>query len=89
MKVKDKVVGKIEQKDVDALMIPLIAIYDHPRDYPDHIVARLWDTDIPTNLVMVRKTIEEMHAAIKELEDVVYMPRQREDDPVIIGVYFC
>ena len=89
MKVKDKIVGRIEQKDIDACMIPLIALYDHPNDYPGYIVARLWDVSTPTNLVMVRRTEEEMHSAISKLEDAVYMKRQRNDDPVIIGVYFC
>ena len=89
MKVRDKIVGRIEQKDIDACMIPLIALYNHPADYPGYIVARLWNESTPTNLVMVRRTEEEMHSAISKLEDAVYMKRQRNDDPVIIGVYFC
>lgn len=89
IKICDRVVGAIQQRDVDKCLIPLIVLYDHPQDYPDHIVARLWDIETPTNTVMIRRTAEEMHEAIRKLDDVVFMPRLPKDDKTIIGVYFC
>jgi hypothetical protein len=49
---KDHEVNKFDiGKAMKQTRIPLICIYDHPKDYPDKFIARLWDCDIPTNIM--------------------------------------
>lgn len=65
-------------------------VYDRPRDHPEACVARRWVVG-PGTTTATRKLIE-----APELEDVreqlrrkglVRVPRQAEDDPVIVEVW--
>lgn len=69
--------------------LPMFVIYDHPSDFPDHYVARLWLT-LPeekatyftircTDLERIR---DELRAA-----GMVCMGRTEGDDPQIIEVW--
>ena len=46
---------------------PMICIYNCPDDYPDSIIARVWDMGRPTRLVAMADTLEEIRAMTKEL----------------------
>jgi hypothetical protein len=63
-------------------MTPIFAILDHPRDYPQFFVVRLWLSDRPTNLVSLHKTLEEARASLPK--GLTRMPHMADEDPVII-----
>lgn len=46
--------------------VPIIAIYKHPKDYPDKYVARVFDIDQPTFLAVTADTLEEIRGCIPE-----------------------
>lgn len=66
--------------------IPIITIYDHPADYPDKYVARVWDLDRPTNLAAIADTYEELLEAIPT-QQMVKMTCNPKDDPVIVETW--
>jgi hypothetical protein len=69
---------------------PLWTIYDHPADYPDMFVARLWHliTGEPVEgaPVLTASTLDQLRGDVQHATDFVLccIPRQPEDDPVIV-----
>ena len=83
--MKDK---ELKQSDIDRCMIPLIVVYDHPKDYPEFYAARLFDSNNPTRAVMISGDLDKLRADIeKNIDDAVFMRRAPRDDPKIIGPY--
>lgn len=64
---------------------PIITIYENPSDYPGQYVARVWDIDRPTELVFAAPLLTTVLNAIPG--DFVAIPREPEDDPVIVTNY--
>jgi hypothetical protein len=64
-------------------------VYDHPKDYPDHYVARLSLIGAgvvqPTNAMFTADTLEEIHRLLPP--GMTCLPRQEQDDPVIVEVW--
>ena len=65
--------------------LPLICIYDHPADYPDSFVARVWDASKPTHLVAIADTLEDIRTTIPP--NMTRIPRHAKDDPTIVEVW--
>ena len=65
--------------------IPLICVYDHPTDYPDKFIARLWDCNIPTRIMVTADTLEELREKIPNT--MVRMDRHPQDDPCVVEVW--
>lgn len=65
--------------------ICIITIYNEPSDYPECIIARLFDANIATQYHVIADTLEEMRTLIPQ--DMVNIGRMAEDDPVIIEVW--
>lgn len=72
-------------KSMKQTRIPLICIYDHPTDYPDKLIARLWDCDIPTHIVATADTLEALHEKIPS--NMVRMNRDTQDHPCVMEVW--
>lgn len=83
----DRKVDSIKEVDLDAYGMPTIVVYDHPRDYPDNYVARIFITGTPTNTVIVKDDADEIQQDIRENTYMMFFPRGVEDDPCIVGVW--
>lgn len=68
-----------------AKLLPMICLYDHPTDYPDKYVARVWDGNNPTRLIALADTPEEIRATIPS--NMTRLPRTEKDDPCIMEVW--
>lgn len=79
------VVENFENIDVSDLKIPMIVIYEKPKDFPNNYIARLWDTNKPTNIAVVRDTLEELREVIPN--HMVKFDRNIDDDKVIVEVW--
>lgn len=69
--------------------LPQFVIYHSPLDHPGKYVVRLWlvgHQSGPTNYVAVVDTLEAAREIVPP--QLFCMPRQREDDPVIVEVWF-
>lgn len=56
----------IREVDFSGLKVPFVAVYGHPDDFPDKYVARIYELDRATDTIMVKETLEEITADIKE-----------------------
>lgn len=65
--------------------MPLIVIYSCPKDDPEHIVARAFDVDQPTELVRSVHTLVEARALIPD--EMICIPRMPKDDPCIVETW--
>ena len=73
--------------------LPMIVIYDNPRDDPGTFIARVWTAGpgpepTATKLHLRYETFETMQQAIDALGlSLAWLPRQPMDDPTIVGVW--
>lgn len=65
--------------------MPLVVIYRCPKDDPEHIVARAFDVDRPTELVRSVDTLDQARALIPD--EMVCIPRMPNDDPCIVETW--
>lgn len=79
----------MRQPAIENQYLSMWVIYDHPKDFPDHFVARQWMIpDHPTSQIRLSPTLEPLHHYFGVTLGMVWMPRQPEDDIVIVGTYF-
>lgn len=83
----DKVANSIRDIDLSDLRLPEIVVFDKPEDYPDKVVARIFDMNNPTDTVIVKHTLEELQRDIRENTDMVFMPRDEKDVKSLAGVW--
>jgi len=66
-------------------------IYDHPKDYPDHFVARKWligskrTRPEATDELIVRSTLNEVRSLLPP--GLYCLARNEGDDPVIVETW--
>lgn len=56
-------------------------------DFPDKYVARIYELDRATDTIMVKETLEEITADIKEHTAMTFIPRGTADVPSLVGVW--
>lgn len=83
----DKRVDSIKEVNLNDYEMPMIVVYDHPKDYPDNYVARVFDVGNPTNTVIVKDDVDEIQEDITENTYMIFLPRGVQDDPCIVGIW--
>lgn len=67
--------------------VPIIAVYNSPKDYPGKYVARLWDIHKkPTKFVVIKNTLNEIRRSLPT--QMTRLPPDRRDDPVLVETWF-
>jgi hypothetical protein len=86
--MQTKLVKSVKDFSIEGLKMPMIVIYDSPSDFPDKVLARLWDLDKPTEFAIAKDSISEIRKSIKIAERWVHcLPRMAKDDPKIVEVW--
>lgn len=85
MKNEDILITDFSQVDVSLMKMPFIVIYDHPKDYSESYVARLFDVNKPTNIVIISEDLEALRKKVPE--GMVKFNREKEDDEKILESY--
>ena len=85
--MQDKIVEKITQVDYTKIEVPMYAVYRNPANYPGKYVARLYDVDKPTNIVIIKDTLEEMQEYFDQKTSFIYFRRGAGDVPELVGVW--
>jgi hypothetical protein len=71
--------------------LPMWVVYDHPLDYPDGFIARLWMSlpkPQPTTETLTAPTLEGLRNKIRKRAPwTTLLMRSPEDDPAIIEVW--
>ncbi len=70
----DKVAKSVAEIDLSKLTYPVIYIYQSSGEYPGCYVARLFDVDKPTNVVLVNECLDALQQDIEKNTDMLFMP---------------
>ena len=84
---EDKRIDRLEEVDLSGLRIPAIVVYESPDDYQGLFVSRVFDLDQPTDVVMIKQTMNEITSEIRKNTDMVFMARGADDVPALAGVW--
>jgi len=68
---------------VERCLPPIWVVYDHPKDYPDHYIARRWDGIIGTDDILKDAKLEVIQQEL-ELKGLVKLMPNEGDDPRIL-----
>lgn len=82
-----KTVESVKEIDFSSLKVPFIAVYQHPEDFPEQCVARIYELDKPTDTLMIKDTLEEIEKDIRENTGMTFIPRGAEDVFSLVGVW--
>ena len=82
-----KEVDSLKNIDYSELIVPLVVLFDCPVDYPDDIVARVFNLDNPTNMFVRYETIDDARKDAVEAGFSRLIPRDEKDPPYIIETY--
>ena len=85
--MKEKRVNSISEVDMSGLITPVIAVYEHPDDFPDKYVARVFDALYPTHTVIIKDSLLDIQSDIGENTSRIFMPRGAEDVRSLVGVW--
>lgn len=81
MNITDIILEDFLKVNVHQLVrIPMIVVYEKPKDYPTQFVARLWNGNKPTRYAILKNSIDDIRAAIPPMHRI---GRHPGDDPVI------
>jgi hypothetical protein len=71
-------------------ILSLWSIYDHPKDFPDDFVARMFHVDKsgshPTNKLMVGPSLNQLRATMQRA-GLTCLTRNKEDPPQIVETW--
>ena len=83
------ILQSFKQADITEMKVAIITIYNKPADYPNSVVARLFNLNQPTDLLIVKDSIEDARADILNTygADAIYFGRQKEDEEHIVEFY--
>lgn len=66
-------------------------VYDHPLDYPDHFVARLWEVtpagSTATASIITATDIEKLRDTLEFEMGLAMLLRDPNDDPAILEIW--
>lgn len=82
---KDFILNNFDNVDFTQIKVPIITVYDHPADYPKMLVARIWDMNKPTNVIVMNENINILRALIPK-NMTMFQPAQK-DDPCIKEIW--
>ncbi|MDO4272690.1 MAG: hypothetical protein Q4D16_03400 [Eubacteriales bacterium] len=84
---KDKIVEEITQVNYSTIEVPMYAVYQSHPDYPDKCIARLYNADKPTNIVIIKDTADKMQEYFDKLTPFIFLERGAGDVPELLGVW--
>jgi hypothetical protein len=65
------------------------AIYDHPADFPDYFVARMYRGSLPTDAVIYSPDLQSVRNIIQQLlPGSICFARSASDAPCILETWF-
>ena len=79
-KMENKIIQSFSEVNLTEWRFPVIAIYDRPLDFPHQYVARIFESDKPTNIILLGDSLSKIREDIKfNLPQMVRLPRTGND----------
>ncbi len=85
--MKNKIVPSMALVDMSDVRLPMIVICKQPADFPGDYTARLFDANIPTNIMIKRKAISDVREDIAAAGFAAMIPRMYGDDKCIVETW--
>lgn len=82
---KDCILNSFDNVDFSEMKAPIIVIYDHPSDYPKLWVARIWNIDRPTNVVVINENLNTLRTLLPI--NMIMLNSSQKDDPCIKEIW--
>ena len=82
-----KEMESLTKVDFSDMRFPIAVLYDRPVDYPDSIVARVFEMDNPTNIFVRYETVEDARNDALKAGFRNLIPKDEKDPPYIIESY--
>lgn len=84
----NKIVESFKLVDFSELRAPIIAVYEHPLDFPNYYVARIWDVNRQTNTIILRESLGEIETdVLNNTSCTTFFLASKYDDPHLVGTY--
>lgn len=61
-------------------------VYEHPTDFPEHYVARLWEGETPTTTHIIERDLEKLRERLFRM-GMVKLDRMPGDVPVVLETW--
>ena len=85
MENTDQLINSFEEINFNQYQMPIICIFSNPKDYRGMFVARLFDTDKPTEYIIMRVSLD---AIRKEIPDrFTSIPKSADDDSALVETW--
>ena len=85
--IPDVLVQTSHQIGFSRLQMPIIAVYKDQKDYPGYYVARVFDVNRTTNIIMAKKDFLELQRDIGKHTGMIWLHRTPQDDPALMGTW--
>ena len=85
--MKNNFVDTLSKVDLQGMKMPLAVIYERPIDFPNHFVVRIFDVNIPTDIVYLSENLEDCRKEISEIGLQVCFGRSKEDHKCIVETW--
>ena len=83
----DKIVTSIQEINLEDIRFPIIAVFEHPEDYPTKSVGIIFELTKPTDTVIVKDTLEELQKDIQTHWIGIFFRRTEFDVPSMKGCW--
>lgn len=87
VRLRDKKVQSVQEVDFGDWALPMIAVYKNPDDYPGYYVARVFNLERPTNVIIVKESLKEIMEDIEEHTDMIFFDQRLDDVSSLVGIY--
>lgn len=85
MENSDQLINSFEEINFNHYQMPIICIFSNPKDYRGMFVARIFDTDRPTEYIIMRVSLDEIRNEIPN--GFTLMPRSADDDSTLVETW--
>lgn len=87
--LKNKIVPSMKLVDFSDMDVPLAVIYNRPEDFPDRVVARVWEGSInrPTNTCCLYPDVDGSRKDLQAAGFELLMARDFRDEPCIVETW--
>lgn len=83
----DEILESLSQVNIADMRMPAIVVSQYPREYPDSYVARIFEMDKPTNMILLREDLESMQEEIKRNYPGKFFSIMEKSNPELLGIW--
>lgn len=85
--LKNQIVDSLKCVDISDMKLPMIVVYKNALDFPNKYIARIFECEQPTDVIIIRESLQECRDDITAAGFLVCMERNEEDVPSIVETW--